>query len=112
MSVRLSARADGVQIGKDRRIGAKDQMIAIVDQAAERLVVKRAAASAGLSGGFMKRDRAARAGDFNRTGEPRHAGADDVDHRHGRAVAIVGGRMKVAMARQLLRPIVSPFYMA
>ena len=59
-----------------------DAVIAIVDHTVERLVMKGTAASAGLSGGFVQRDRAPGTDDLNSAGKPRHARADNMDHRH------------------------------
>lgn len=80
------AGADAVEIAQRRPVGAHHQMVAVVEVASEAVVVKGAAAPAGLRRRLIKKDvpAAAEQGDGGR--QPGQTGADYVDgffrHHH------------------------------
>ena len=74
--------ANLVEIGHHRAVSRKQQVVAVVDRAAEDVVEERAAAPAGMGRRLVKRDPAARFERTHRAGQAGDSGADDVDHWH------------------------------
>ena len=77
----LRARADRVEIGERGAVAGQQQMVAVVDRHAERLVEIGAAAAAGLARGLVHHDVEGPAGERGRRGKPGEPGADHMDHR-------------------------------
>ncbi len=79
--VSVSARADRREIGHRRAVALQQQMIAVVDAAAERRIEIRAAASAGLRRCLMENHGNPGIGKPHRCGEPGEPRADDMHAR-------------------------------
>ena len=71
-------RADGAQIGQRRLVAREEEMVAVVDPAAELLIRIGAAAAAGRVGRLVEDDVATRLRQAHRGREPGEAGADHV----------------------------------